>query len=160
MKSWKQYFVELAQLASTKSKDRSTKVGAVIIGPNNEIRTTGYNGFPRKVNDDVEARHSRPTKYLFTEHAERNAIYNAARHGIALDGCTLYLNYVPCPCADCTRAIIQSGIVKIIGPRIKFPGKGELWEESMRASTEMLDEAGVIREYYDVEVENGPLQGN
>lgn len=139
----------MASLVSSKSKDRSTRVGAVIVGPDNEVRSTGYNGFPRNIDDEVEVRHERPIKYAFTEHAERNAIFNAARVGIPLKGCTLYLNWEPCPCTDCTRGIIQAGITKIIGPNKAFPGKGAHWEQDMKYSKEMLDEAGIDRIVYD-----------
>ena len=72
-------FMNLAYVAEW-SKDRSTKVGCVVIGPDREVRSMGYNGFPRGINDEIERRHARPDKY--TEHAERNAIYNAARVGV------------------------------------------------------------------------------
>ena len=75
--TWDQYFMTMAYLAATKSKDKSTTVGAVVVGPDNEIRTTGYNSFVRGFNEEPR-HHERPLKYEVTEHAERNAIYNAA----------------------------------------------------------------------------------
>ena len=140
---WHKFFIDMATLVAGKSKDRSTHVGAVIVGPDNEVRSVGYNGFPRMVDDAKDERHERPTKYAFTEHAERNAIYNAARVGIPTKDCTLYLNWEPCPCSDCTRAIIQSGISRIIGPNIPFGGKGTHWSDDAKLSVEMLNEAGV-----------------
>lgn len=145
-KTWHEHFIDMAELIAKKSKDRSTKVGCVIVGPDNEVRSTGYNGFPRGVADEEDARHDRPVKYDFMEHAERNAIYNAARVGIPTKDCTLYLNYEPCPCSDCTRAIIQSGIRRVIGPSRPFPGKGEHWKENMANSGIMLQEAGIETE--------------
>lgn len=139
--TWDRYFIDMAKFVSQKSKDESTKVGAIIVGPSHEVRSTGYNGFPRGVNDDIAERHVRPLKYLYTEHAERNAIYNA--RGQDLTGCTLYTNYEPCPCADCARAIIQVGIVAVIGSNQKFPGKGEQWEQSMEATRAMFSDAGI-----------------
>jgi len=144
--------IRLAQFASTLSKDRSTKVGAAILGRNAEVLSIGYNGFPRGVNDNVEDRHERPAKYLFTEHAERNALYNALRTGISVTGCTLYLNYEPSLCSDCCRGVIQSGITEIVGIDVKFPGKGEQWEDNLKQSMKMLDEAGII--YRTVKSEN------
>lgn len=141
--SWPEYFTEMAQLVSTKSKDASTKVGAVLVGTNKDIRSTGFNGFPIGVNEGIPERHERPTKYLYTEHAERNAIFLAARRGTSTEGCTLYMNYWPLPCCDCTRALIQAGIRKIVGMDIPFPGKGVQWQEHMRESLSMLNEAGV-----------------
>ena len=140
---WDKFFVGMAEYASTKSKDRSTKVGAVIVGTSHNILSIGFNGFPRGVNDNVDARHDRPAKYMYTEHAERNAIYNAARHGIRLDGAILYLNGGGLPCDDCARGIIQSGIVEVVSMDKPFEGKGGIWEEKERVSAEMFKEAGV-----------------
>jgi len=150
--NWPAYFLNMVELVASKSKDRSTKVGAVIVGPDLEVRSTGYNGFPRSVDDEIEVRHYRPAKYLWTEHAERNAIYNAARMGTSLKGCTLYLMYGPCPCADCARAVIQAGIIRIVVPANRpFPGKGGQWEENFRVAKEMLHEASVTIWEYNVE---------
>lgn len=143
-KDWHTYFLKMAELVASKSKDRSTKVGAVLVGPDNEIRSTGFNGFPRGIDDDVEDRHVRPSKYEWTEHAERNAILNAARCGIVTKGCTLYINFCPIPCTACARAVIQAGIVRVVGKRTKtFTGKGDHWSENLRIAEEMCREAGI-----------------
>lgn len=135
----------MVEVAAQKSKDRATKVGAVIVGPNNEVRSVGFNGFPRGVDDNTEERHARPAKYLWTEHAERNAIYNAARAGIALEGCKIYQPYWPC--ARCARAIIQAGIVEVLVPDEGYEEAkaywNERWGEECEVSKEMLVEAGV-----------------
>ena len=81
---WDIRFMNLAKMIATWSKDTSTKVGCVIIGPDKEIRSTGYNGFPRGVDDTIAKRKERPAKYKFTEHAERNAIYNASLFGASV----------------------------------------------------------------------------
>ena len=81
---WKDYFVSIAEQVKEKSKDIKTKIGAVIVGKDNEILSTGYNSFPRGLNDNVVQRQERPEKYFWFEHAERNAIYNAARIGVSL----------------------------------------------------------------------------
>ena len=138
-KRWDDHFLALAHVASGMSKDRSTKVGAVIVGPDRDIRATGFNGFPRGCDDDVEARHERPAKYLWTEHAERNAIYHAARTGVSVKGCEMI---VTChPCADCARAIIQSGIARLLiqGPIVIPPA----FAESCDTAAQMLEEVGV-----------------
>ena len=67
----------MANLVAKKSKDQSTQIGAVIVGIDNEIRSTGYNSFPSGINDDLQERQERPEKYYWIEHAERNALYNA-----------------------------------------------------------------------------------
>jgi len=111
-KGWADYFLGMLPQIRSKSKDKHTKVGCVVVGPDHEIRTTGYNSFPRGLNDDVPERYERPEKYDWIEHSERNAIYNAARIGVSLKGCTIYMGGIPC--IDCARAIIQSGITRII----------------------------------------------
>jgi len=145
IKDWNLFFINMCLQVSRKSKDRSTKLGAVIVGDDNVVLSLGYNSFVRGLNDEDEEYHDRPMKYYVTEHAERNAIYNAAKEGIRLKGSTLYLPFFPTPCADCTRAIIQSGVKKIIGTNIKFTGKGEHWEENLKVSEMMLDSVGIHR---------------
>lgn len=107
--TWVKYFMSIALTVSKKSKDQSTQVGAIIVGPGNEIISTGFNGMPRGVNDDVPERHERPEKYFWMEHAERNAIYSAAKIGVPTKGCRMYCTHPPC--MDCGRGIIQSGII-------------------------------------------------
>jgi len=142
--NWDKFFIEMAMLVSTKSKDPSTKVGCVIVGDDNAVLSIGFNGFPRGVREDVPIdRWDRPQKYSWIEHAERNAIFNAARHGIKLAGARAYLNWEPHPCADCSRALIQSGIVEIIGPDIPFGGAGNGTHYDTSLADEMCGEAGV-----------------
>ena len=130
--------LNVAKAISELSKDKSTKVGAIAIGPNGEIRAMGYNGFPRGFNDDIESRHERPEKYIWTEHAERNLIYNAARVGVPLNGCTLIVTPL-FPCIDCARAIVQSGITHIISDAKDNPR----WIESNNQAKELLTECNV-----------------
>lgn len=128
----------MADLVASKSKDRSTQVGCIVVGPNHEVRTTGYNGMCRGVDDDADERHERPEKYFWFEHAERNAIYNAARNGIQLESCTAYVTMVPC--SDCTRGLIQSGIKRIV---FRSCEANEKWTESFQRSLTMAREAKV-----------------
>lgn len=145
--NWDEYFINIAEQVKLKSKDIRTQIGVVIVGKDNEIVSTGYNSFPRGINDDVEERQERPEKYYWFEHAERNAIYNAARIGVSTLGCTMYMT-CGMSCADCARAIINSGISKIVLREGKG-AKGEKWSESAERSMKMFKEAGVIVEYYD-----------
>lgn len=145
MADWNKRFIDVAKLAASWSKDRNRKVGAVIVDATNRIVSTGYNGFPSGINDDVDARHERPAKYLFTEHAERNAIYSAVNHGSTTKGCTIILEWFPC--ADCARGIIQSGLKKVVCSPPDFTD--DRWGESFKASDEMFKEAGIIVEYYE-----------
>jgi dCMP deaminase len=110
---WDARLFVLCAVLGAWSEDRSRKVGSVVVGPGNEIRGAGYNGLPRGVFAQPDERHSREggEKYLWFEHAERNAIYNMARAGVSAVGCRMYVDTFPC--ADCARGVIQSGIVEI-----------------------------------------------
>jgi len=130
---------ELARYVGEWSKDRSRKVGAVIVDTKGGVRAIGYNGFPRGANDAIESRHSRPTKYLWTEHAERNAIYEAARVGVSTEGCTMYVPWFPC--MDCARAIVQSGIARLVA--LPPDLSDSRWGGHFEAAMELLSEAGI-----------------
>lgn len=141
-KKWDLRWMRLAAEIAEWSKDTSTHVGCIIVGPDNAIRSLGYNGFPRGVNDDVEERYERPLKYMWTEHAERNAIYNSSRMGLSLQGSTMYLNgNHGFPCSECARAIIQCGITSLVGlpPNFELPKYAEEYKNTIL----MFQEAGV-----------------
>ena len=108
---WDTYFFLMAHTVAMKSKDQRTHCGCVIVGPDKEIRSTGYNSFPRGIDDSRPERQERPEKYFWFAHAERNAIYNAARMGTPLKDCDLYVTGMPC--SDCAIGIIQAGIKKV-----------------------------------------------
>jgi dCMP deaminase len=145
--TWDQYFISLIYMISMKSKDEKTQHGSIIVGPDNEIRSTGYNSFSRGTNDNISERQERPEKYFFIEHAERNAIYNAARIGIPLKGCRIYVTGVPC--MDCARAIVQSGIIEVVYHILK-PYDSKLWDEHNKRTEILFYESGVkLREFKD-----------
>lgn len=133
------------QVAIKDSTDPSTQNGAIIVRFNNNneylIVAEGANNFPRGV-VDVPERWERPGKYQYVEHAERNAIFDAARNGISTDRLVMY-----CPwfaCTDCARAIIQSGISEVIGHDFELhKAASESWKQSIAVAYKMLDEAGV-----------------
>ena len=139
-KKWNKYFIQIMDAVAQGSKDPSTKVACVIAGPDHEIRATGYNGLPRGCAES-EARNERPEKYFWYEHSERNAIYNACRHGAALFGCTAYVSNFPC--CDCARALIQVGI-KDIYVRTLSKEHSARWQEYYERTTVMLKEAGIF----------------
>ena len=145
--NWDEYFINIAEQVKLKSKDEKTQIGVVVVGKDNEIVSTGYNSFARGINDDVSERQERPEKYFWFEHAERNAIYNAARIGVSTLGTTMYMT-CGMSCSDCARAIINSGVSKIVLRKGKG-AKGDKWNESSIRSIQMFKEAGVIVEYYD-----------
>ena len=147
--NWVEYFRNLTHQIKLKSKDQNTQIGAVIVGKDKEIVSTGYNSFPRGLSDNESYRQERPEKYYWFEHAERNAIYNAARIGVSTKGCTMYLS-CGIPCADCARGIINAGITRIFVERTDST-KGPQWQESQERSWKMFEEAGVKIQFYDTE---------
>lgn len=146
--NWVDYFMTLVYVIATKSRDERTHVGAVIVGPEYEIRSTGYNSFPRGLKDNLPDRQVSPNKYMWIEHAERNAIYNAARIGVSLNGCTLYTNGIPC--ADCARAVIQAGIKKVIVDNEWNKNTSQpQWKKSTTCAMTMFLEADISLGYWD-----------
>jgi dCMP deaminase len=130
-----------------RSEDPSTQVAALIVigaGMDGEwVLAQAVNGLPPGVRPDQD-RLERPRKYLFFEHAERAAIYAAARDGHSLEGATLYVTSEPTafpPCADCARAIISAGITRVV--QRPYSGDWARWAESCNAALDMLREAGV-----------------
>lgn len=143
---WDKYFLRIVEAVGQKSKDPSTKVGCVIVGEDNQILSTGFNGFPRGVKDRDLRYFNREIKYKYIEHADRNAIYNAARTGIVLKDATMYLPWDPCHA--CTRAIIQSGIIRVVVANV--PVTQDLidrWGDSWAISSTMLIEADIRLDY-------------
>lgn len=134
---WHRRFIELAHDVAKWSKDPSTKVGCVIIGERSEIRSTGYNGLPRGVRDSAD-RMERPAKYLWTSHAEENAVAQAALIGVSLSGCTAYVTHQPC--SRCARTLIQAGISVVI---FDEAGATNMPSEEFAIARQMFVEAGV-----------------
>jgi len=133
--SWEEYFMTLALVASLKSKDTSTQVGAVIVdNQTKKVVSAGYNGFPRYV-DDSQIPQTRPEKYLYVVHAELNAILHAQRE---LNNCTLYVSVFPC--SECMKAAIQTGIKEVV---YLNELSGDNWEQSIAATMKLADLAGV-----------------
>ncbi|MBQ5443831.1 MAG: dCMP deaminase family protein [Erysipelotrichaceae bacterium] len=147
--SWEEYFMGLAHLSALRSKDPNTQVGACIIDKENKVVSIGYNGMPRGC-DDQDFPWQREgdflnTKYAYVVHAELNAILNSPR---PVKGCTLYVSLFPCN--ECAKAIIQSGIKKVVYESDKYDGT-----EGNVASKKMLKEAGVELQQlpYEIDVE-------
>jgi len=132
---WGKYYMGFAEHAARMSKD-STKVGAALIGPEGEVRLTGYNGPPRGV-EDTPARRERPAKYFYASHAEQNVVAFAARNGISTDGCALFVTHTPC--SACAKTIIQAGIQFVV----VAPGTTSMPQAEFDAAEEMFAEACV-----------------
>ena len=134
-------YMEVARAVSKLSKDQSTQVGAVILGPEYEARSLGYNGAPRGCSADEDDRGTtRPEKYFWFSHAELNAITNAARVGTPLSGGTIVVTHFPC--MDCARAIVQAGLVRVVAvqPDKEFFAR---WLEHMTRATRLFDECNI-----------------
>jgi len=93
------------------------------------------------VNDDVEERHDRPLKLQVTAHAEENAVAQAARSGVSLEGCTLLVSTLY-PCSTCARLIIQAGIRQVVALKVDST-RMERWADEWEVSKQMFAEAGV-----------------
>ncbi len=140
--NWDEYYLAICKTVAARSKDPNTQIGCVIAGPAHEIRSTGYNSLPRGIRDGVPERLVRPTKYLWMEHAERNAIYNAARCGTPLEGCTLYVEIMPC--MDCGRAIVQAGIREVVISSERMREySSEYYKEHFGNVEVLFEEAGI-----------------
>jgi dCMP deaminase len=140
---WDRRFLDIAERVSTWSKDPSTQVGAVLV-KDGVIVGTGYNGFPRGVEDSDERYNDRPTKYAMVVHAELNAILQA---GDRAKGATIYVYPsfgAPSLCENCAKAVIQAGVVRTVGfePNIDEE-RAARWAESLAIALTMCDEAGV-----------------
>ena len=139
MADWDERFLGLAAHIAAWSKDPSTQVGCVIVGPDREVRSTGFNGLPRGIADTAERLEDRELKYPLICHAEENAIMHAARISMSLKGCTVYVTWPPC--TRCARALIQSGVSEAV-----YPASAEVperWTDDFALASEMLSEAGV-----------------
>jgi dCMP deaminase len=146
--NWDEYFLNIAEAVKLKSKDQRTQIGAVIVGKDKEIVTTGFNSFPRGIDDHVQERQERPEKYFWMEHAERNALYNAARIGVSTKGTTMYLT-CGIPCTDCAKGIISAGVKAIYCKEEDTTKNREYWDEHAKRSLVMFEEAGVDIYYYE-----------
>ncbi|HEY4067525.1 MAG TPA: deaminase [Burkholderiaceae bacterium] len=130
--------VELAVAAANKSPGRPRKVGAVLVLADQQTTLTACNDFPAGVRD-LESRHADPQRLLWIEHAERNALFAAARAGHSTAGATLVATFHPC--AECARAIVQSGVASLftLPPDFSDP----VWGPGFQYSSAILEEGGV-----------------
>ncbi len=141
--NWDEYFMGVAILSAQRSKDSNTQVGACIVNAEHKIVSVGYNGMPVGCDDDVMPWEREgaflDTKYPFVCHAELNAILNRA--AVSLKDCTIYVTLFPCN--ECAKAIIQSGIRRVVYLDNKYAGT-----DAICASTRMFELSGVKFEEY------------
>ena len=130
--------MDLAAQAALKSPNRVRQVGAAILTCDGGEAIAACNTFPNGV-ADLEWRHEGDGRFVWMEHAERNAIFAAARVGRALAGATLATTFFPC--IDCARAIVQSGIVRVLSPAPALDDP--IWGASFPHAQVILEEGGV-----------------
>ena len=143
LSKWDRRFIRIAEEVRLWSKDPGTKVGCVLVNER-RIISTGYNGFPQTISDDLDRYIDREYKLSVTVHAEANAILNAAKNGTKVEGSTLYVTFPPC--SQCASAVIQAGVAKVVCPD---PASApERWRNNFIAANNLFYEAGVKVLYY------------
>ena len=147
--SWDEYFMGISKLSGMRSKDPNTQVGACIVNKDKRVVGLGYNGFPMGCDDELfpwqrDGQYLQ-TKYPFVVHAELNCILNSimSAKGSAMY-CTLF------PCNECAKALIQSGVQRIV----------YLWDkhhddDAYKASRKLLSMAGIITEQIEESAVSG-----
>jgi dCMP deaminase len=131
------------RLEAEKSIDTDTQVGCVVVDLERKIQVRGHNTLPRGIAAEPPERLGRPDKYTWVEHAERNAIYSAARSGIELAGCTMYVDLTPC--VDCARGIIQAGLWEVVVSKERMRSySSPTYREQQMIAASLLKEAGVV----------------
>jgi dCMP deaminase len=136
--SWEEYFMQIAEVVSTRSSCLRRSVGAVLV-KNKQILATGYNGVPRGMRhceevgclrDRLRIPSGERQELCRGLHAEQNAIIQAAYHGVAVNGAEVYSTLQPC--VTCAKTLINAGIVAV-----HFRG---VYPDDL--SMEMFEEAG------------------
>jgi dCMP deaminase len=137
--NWDDYFMSIAILVSLRSKDPSSKVGAVLVN-NNKIIGTGYNGFPTGCDEsqlpwdrDIEGEGWLNTKYPYVIHAEANALLNTVA---SPKGCSVYVTLFPCN--ECSKLLIQGGVKEVVFLQNKYPD-----QEAFVAAKKILELTGI-----------------
>jgi len=121
----------IACVTAMRSPDPATKHGAIVVDTNNKVLGIGYNCFPRGAKDDSKYPLTRPEKYAYMIHSERNALDNCS---VDTAGATVYVTGMPC--SSCLRDMIQKGIKKVIYGQVN---SACVDEKDQEASQLMLD---------------------
>lgn len=142
-RKWDLRYIKMAQQVSSWSKDPSTHVGAVAVSEKGQVLCTGYNGFPRGIEDTDYRYNNRELKYELIVHAEMNAIYNATYNGVSLDGATMYVSGLPC-CNKCALGLIQTGIKRVV---MQGNPDDPRWADSWKMSMDLFNETNIEWEF-------------
>ena len=154
MDKWDARFMEMAWVISKWAScfQPNRKIGCVIV-KNKRIVTTGYNGAPAGIRTCVErgeclrkrigVESGTRAELCYAVHAEQNAIIQAAKLGVSIDGATLYCTHQPC--VLCAKMIVNAGITRVV--------YGEGYPDAF--AVDMLNEGGVLLEKYEWEKQDG-----
>jgi dCMP deaminase len=140
IEDWDEYFLWLAEAVARKSKDPRCRVGAVIVSADHLVLSTGFNGLARRIHDDESLLADASEKLKVICHAEANAIFNAARIGVKVEGASIYVTKFPC--LTCCNAIIQAGIRSIYTHDTRFWDDDPL-DRDHRHKRAVLKQSGV-----------------
>jgi len=138
---WDKRFMNVAMEVSSWSKDPSKKIGCIAV-KDRRIIATGFNGFPKGIEDLPDRLNNRELKYKYVVHAEMNCIYNASHHGISLKDTTMYVYGLP-TCSECAKGIIQAGVTRVVYQAEEIPSQ---WEKSNMLTIDLLSEANISYE--------------
>jgi dCMP deaminase len=136
---WDYRFLELAKLVSTWSKDPSTQTGAVIVGPQRQVVSVGFNGFPQAMPDSAEHYENREEKYSRIVHCEINALLFAGR---VPPGSVLY-TYPFMSCDRCVVQMLQAGILDFVAPKATEEQLTR-WGAAFAKTRRYIDECGAL----------------
>jgi len=138
---WHHRYLALAGLVATWSKHPDFKVGCVAIGDFGQVISTGFNGYPRGVQEEVTRRAE--GLLPFTIHAEVNVIYNCSLTGQSLRGSTIYISGL-FPCLECAKALVQVGVSEVVYYRsAMMRPDADAWKDSWDFANLLFDEANV-----------------
>lgn len=146
-----------AYALARQSKDKSNQNGAILLPVNDEM-STGINNFPPGVKFTDDRATTRPTKYRYFEHAERAAVYLAARVGKATYGSTVYCPWASC--CDCARSMICAGVANLVVHHERMQMTPERWIDDVNEALSMLKESGIKIHYYEGIVKAQPVLVN
>lgn len=147
------YLRDAYRLAA-QSKDPSNQNGAILISQDKKMLSTGNNNFPIGVEFTKERSETRPKKYRYFEHAERNSIYQAARTGVKVFGSTMVCPWAAC--CDCARGIINAGVLQVFVHTPRMRMTPTRWKSIADEALKMLSEGGVRVTYFDMPVQGAP----
>lgn len=137
---WENYWMDIAWKVTERSKDPSTQVGCVLVNEDQNVVSTGYNGFPPGFDDTPELWNDRAVKYDHVIHAEANAIARAAKSGRITEGSTAYVTHHPC--LQCAKTLIAAGVKTVYYDKIL-----RNWDIDHQKASHLMEESGVdVRE--------------